>query len=157
MVAASRRLTEDEIVAEAQQERPGKLRGKGREARFRLDAVPTYGYTCALTGLRVTTIEGATIIDAAHIHQFARSGNNELQNGIALCKNAHWLFDCGLWSLDDDYRVIVAGERFHEDSPDQKPLAAYAGKRIRLPKDEGLRPDRKHLTWHREKKLVGRW
>jgi putative restriction endonuclease len=148
--------TEDEMAAEAQAERPGRLRGKGREARFRLDVVPAYGYTCALTGLRVTTIEGATIIDAAHIHQFAHSGNNELQNGIALCKNAHWLFDGGLWSLDDDYRVIVANERFDEDAPDQKPLAAYAGERIRLPKDEGLWPDRKHLAWHREKKLAGK-
>ena len=108
-----------------------------------------------LTGLRVTTVAGATIIDAAHIHQFARSQNNTPQNGIALCKNAHWLFDCGLWSLDDDYRVIVADEQFEEQAPDQKPLAEYAGRRLRLPKDERLWPEARHLAWHREKRLAG--
>lgn len=146
---------EDEIEADARAEQPGEKRGKGRDARFRLDVVTAYGYTCALTGLRVTTVAGATIIDAAHIHQFARSQNNEPKNGIALCKNAHWLFDCGLWSLDDDYRVIVADEQFEEQAPDQKSLAEYAGQRVRLPKDELLWPDLTHLAWHRKHKLAG--
>ncbi len=147
--------SEDEIEADAAARQPSEKPGKGREARFRLDVVTAYGYTCALTGLRVTTVAGATIIDAAHIHQFARSQNNTPQNGIALCKNAHWLFDCGLWSLDDDYRVIVADEQFEEQAPDQKPLAEYAGRRLRLPKDERLWPEARHLAWHREKRLAG--
>ena len=39
----------------------------GRDVRFRLDFVAAYNYTCALTGYRVTTIDGASIIDAAQI------------------------------------------------------------------------------------------
>ena len=78
----------------------------GRDVRFRLDIVAAYNYTCALTGYRVTTVDGASIIDAAHIHQFSESRNNDPKNGIALCKNAHWMFDQGLWSLDDDYRPV---------------------------------------------------
>lgn len=77
----------------------------GRDVRFRLDIVAAYNYTCALTGYRVTTIDGTSIIDAAHIHQFSESRNNDPKNGIALCKNAHWMFDQGLWSLDDDYNL----------------------------------------------------
>lgn len=92
----------------------------GRDVRFRLDIVAAYNYTCALTGYRVTTIDGASIIDAAHIHQFSESRNNDPRNGIALCKNAHWMFDQGLWSLDDDYRVIVAHSSFDEDTREQK-------------------------------------
>jgi hypothetical protein len=30
--------------------------------------------------------DGATPLDAAHIHQFKRGGSNEATNGIALCK-----------------------------------------------------------------------
>lgn len=65
--------------------------------------VTAYNYTCALTGYRLVTLTSGTIVDACHIHQFAHSRNNDPTNGIALCKNAHWLFDNGLWSLSDDY------------------------------------------------------
>jgi putative restriction endonuclease len=75
--------------------------------------------------------------------------------GLALCKNAHWLFDNGLWSLDDDYRSLVASDRFDEDAPDQKSLNEYAGHRIRLPSNELIWPDLKHLAWHRDKKFEG--
>jgi putative restriction endonuclease len=47
-------------------------------------------------------------VDAAHIHQFADSRNNDPRNGLALSKNAHWLFDNGLRALTDDFKVIVA-------------------------------------------------
>src|SRR5258706_6484975 len=73
-------------------------RERGREARFRLIVVPAYNYTCALTGYRLVTVDTGSIVDAAHIHQFADSRNNHPRNGIALCKNAHWMFDEGLWS-----------------------------------------------------------
>ncbi|HVC96372.1 MAG TPA: hypothetical protein VND64_21990, partial [Pirellulales bacterium] len=57
----------------------------------------------------------------------------------------------GLWSLDDDYRVLVANERFVEESPNQKPLIDYQGERLRLPSDERIWPDPKHIAWHRKK------
>ncbi len=125
----------------------------GRDVRFRLDIVATYNYTCALTGYRVTTIDGASIIDAAHIHQFSESRNNDPKNGIALCKNAHWMFDQGLWSLDDDYRVIVAHSSFDEDTRDQKSLRDFHGVQIALPSNTKLWPDPQHLAWHREYKF----
>ena len=125
----------------------------GREVRFRLDIVAAYNYTCALTGYRVTTIDGASIIDAAHIHQFSESRNNDPKNGIALCKNAHWMFDQGLWSLNDDYRVIVAHWAFDEDTRDQKSLRDFHGLQIALPSNTILWPDPQHLAWHREHKF----
>lgn len=125
----------------------------GRDVRFRLDIVAAYNYTCALTGYRVTTIDGASIIDAAHIHQFSESRNNDPKNGIALCKNAHWMFDQGLWSLDDDYRVIVAQSAFDEETRDQKSLRDFHGLPISLPSNTNLWPDPHHLAWHREHKF----
>jgi putative restriction endonuclease len=145
----------DEVARDADFELPDDARAVGREARFRLDIVPTYQYTCALTGYRVTTIARGTIVDAAHIHQFSDSRNNDLGNGLALCKNAHWLFDNGLWSIDDDYRIVVAKDAFAEDSPDQKPLTEYHGERLRLPAQESAWPDPKHLAWHRKHKFQG--
>lgn len=132
---------------------PQNSKRTGRETRFRLDIVAAYNYTCALTGYRVTTISGATIVDAAHIHQFADSRNNNPRNGLALCKNAHWLFDNGLWSIDDEYRVIVASEAFDEASPYQKPLVEFLGQHIHLPENHEIWPDPRHLHWHRKHKL----
>jgi putative restriction endonuclease len=131
-------------------------RERGREARFRLTVVPAYNYTCALTGYRLTTVGSGSIVDAAHIHQFSDSRNNHPQNGIALCKNAHWLFDQGLWSLTDDYEVIVAFARFDEAGPDAFLLRRSAGKQIELPAIRSYWPDRNHLAWHRKHKFQGR-
>jgi putative restriction endonuclease len=125
----------------------------GREVRFRLNIVARYNYTCALTGYRLTTITAGSIVDAAHIHQFADSRNNDPKNGIALCKNAHWQFDQGLWTISDDYRVIVAAGKFAEACPDGRGLTEYHGNLLRLPSDRSLWPDARHLLWHRQKRL----
>jgi putative restriction endonuclease len=129
---------------------------RGRDARFRLNVVAAYNFTCALTGYRLLTLSSGTIVDAAHIHQFARSRNNETQNGLALCKNAHWLFDNGLWTIAEDYTIVVALDQFSEDSPDQKGLSAYHGGKLRLPEDTQLWPRPTNLAWHRKHKFQGK-
>lgn len=132
---------------------PHDAENSGRSARFRLDIISAYRYTCALTGYRVTTISSGSIVDAAHIHQFSDSRNNDPNNGIALCKNAHWLFDAGLWTIDDDYRVVVASDAFSESSPNQMPLVSMHGQRLLLPQNEQFWPAKAHLSWHRSKKF----
>jgi putative restriction endonuclease len=112
--------------------------------------VAAYNYTCALTRYRLMTIPGACIVDAAHIHQFADSRNTDPRNGLALCKNAHWLFDNGLWTLTHDFRVIVAEGRFTEDGPDQMLLREYHGQRIYLPAEPAHWPGPVHIARHRK-------
>lgn len=125
-------------------------RERGREARFRLTVVPAYHYTCALTRYRLVTLDSGSIVEAAHIHQFADSRNNHPRNGIALCKNAHWMFDEGLWSLDDDYRVLIDRKRFDESGADELLLSPKENTRILLPTDQNYWPDKAHLAWHRK-------
>lgn len=145
--------SDDEIARDANFEHPDDAKQVGREARFRLDVVPAYNYTCALTGYRVTTIDAGCIVDAAHIHAFKDSRNNDPRNGLALSKNAHWLFDAGLWTIDDDYRIRVATAAFTESSPNQRPLAEYEGAELQLPPDKRFWPDLKHCRWHRKKRF----
>jgi len=145
----------EQIALDAKYKSPAEAQKQGREARFRLNVVAAYNYTCALTGYRLTTITAGSIVDAAHIHQFSDSRNNDPRNGLALCKNAHWLFDNGLWTLSDDFKVVVAVGRFTEHSPDQRALAAYHGCRIGLPSDPKLWPNPVHIAWHRKHKFQG--
>lgn len=146
---------EDVIAKDAMFEAPDDASQAGRDGRFRLDVASAYNYTCALTGYRVTTVSGGSIVDAAHIHQFADSRNNNPQNGIALSKNSHWLFDAGLWSIDDNFRIIVATTEFSESSPEQRSLVEYAGEELRLPSDHELWPDQRHCRWHRKNRFKG--
>ena len=123
---------------------------QGREARVRLRVVAAYNYTCVLTGYRLNTVRGVTVVDAAHIHRFADSRNNDLRNGLALSKTAHWLFDQGLWSLTDDCRVLVADGMFDESGPSAFLLRGHAGQKILSPADSRLSPDPSYIRWHRK-------
>ncbi len=124
----------------------------GRDARFRIEVVLlAYRHTCALTGYRMTTLDMESIVDAAHIQEFRDSRNNDPRNGIALSKNAHWQFDRGLWSLNDDYKVIVNKEKFIEEGVPGQRLADFEGRRIFLPSEPKYWPERDYLGWHRKR------
>jgi len=130
---------------------------RGRDARFRIEVViVAYKHTCALTGYRMTTLGNdsmESIVDAAHIHEFSESRNNDPRNGLALCKNAHWQFDRGLWSVTDDYRVIVNREKFIKEGVPGQKLADFDGHRLFLPSDPKYWPEPAHLAWHRSQKF----
>lgn len=122
----------------------------GRDARFRIEVVVVaYKHRCALTGYRMTTLTMESIVDAAHIHQFHNSRNNDPRNGMALSKNAHWQFDRGLWSVNDDHRVLVNREKFREEGMTGQRLIDFEGRRISLPDDPQYWPEQDSLEWHR--------
>lgn len=125
---------------------------RGRDARFRIEVViVAYRHTCALTGYRMTTIHMESIVDAAHIHEFRDSRNNDPRNGLALSKNAHWQFDRGLWSITDDYRIIVNHGKFSEEGKQGLQLSRFHGEKLFLPANRDYWPDPTHLRWHRDK------
>lgn len=129
---------------------------QGRDIRFRLQIVPLYGYSCLLCGVKVLLPSGIALVEAAHIHQFSQSRNDDITNGMALCRNHHWAFDQGLWTLGCDFDVIVASSAFSEEAPNQLSLGAYHSRRVdltRLAVDH--RPSQKHLDWHRKQKFIG--
>jgi putative restriction endonuclease len=123
----------------------------GRSARFKSEVVTGYKFTCALTGYRLTTVSQVGIVEAAHIHQHAKSRNNDPDNGLVLTPTAHALFDMGLWSATDDLRVIVKpAADFAEEGPEGCfRLRALAGRALTLPSSLRLRPSPVHLAWHR--------
>lgn len=102
-----------------------------------------YKNTCAICGLAVHTDRGDTVIDAAHIVPFAESHNDDPRNGLALCKNHHWSFDHGWFSLTDNYRVIVSS-RVRNASP-----FLIEGVPITLPDHSQYAPAKDALAWHR--------
>jgi putative restriction endonuclease len=121
---------------------------KGRSAKFQVRIVDDYRHTCALTGYRCFTVDGASIVDAAHIDGWAETQNDDLSNGLALSKSAHWMFDEGLWSVNEDLRVVVHPTRFTEAGPEALQLRAYAGRHLQFDPKAALRPSVESLRRH---------
>jgi putative restriction endonuclease len=114
-----------------------------------VQVVSRYKFTCALTGLCCLTADGAAIVDAAHIEPFAEAQNDDIENGLALCKNAHWMFDEGLWSVRNDGRVLLAPQRFTENGPEGLRLQPYAGRLLQFAAGVSMRPKSDYFTRHR--------
>jgi putative restriction endonuclease len=140
-VASAARVMEESVEA---------AKRKGRSARFAVRVVSEYRFTCALTGYRCLTSEGVTIVDAAHIEPWSKTQNDDPANGLALSKNAHWMFDEGLWTAGDDLRVVVGGNRFTESGPEAFKLCSFAGRYLQFDPAAKLRPDREFFRRHRQ-------
>ncbi len=129
----------------------------GRDSRFKTLVVSGYQHTCLLTGYKLTTID-RTLVEAAHIHQHARSGNDKPTNGLALSPNAHWAFDAGLWTAEatgNDLIIRVARKQIHEAGPLALSLSAYEKRPFQFPENSTLRPDPKHFDWHQRNCFIG--
>ncbi len=110
------------------------------QAEFRRILMDAYNLECAVTGTAVSPI-----LEAAHIYPYDGPETNVLQNGILLRADWHTLFDLGFWSLDDDYRIIVApGVTAVE-------YRKYHNTPVRLPNVASHRPSLKAVKWHRSK------
>lgn len=121
-----------------------------RKAGFRQAIMGMYDYTCAVCRLRIVTMDGESVTEAAHIIPFSISKDDDVRNGISLCKLHHWAFDRGLISLDKDYEVIVS-ELMIERGPTEWMLTTLRGNpMLPLERDE-LYPAQDALAWHRAK------
>lgn len=130
---------------------------KGRDLRFRNDILLNYRFTCALTGYSLNTTK-ENLVEAAHIHQHAISGNDDPRNGLALTPDAHWMFDRGLWTVDfyeGNFIIIVARGCFTDSSPYGRSISDFHKKPLFFAKDTSLRPDPKNFVWHRKHRYVG--
>lgn len=122
-----------------------------REARdqgFRRAVVNTYDHRCALCGIRIITSEGHTAVDAAHIIPWSLSKNDDIRNGMALCKLCHWAFDEGIIGVSDAYTVITS-QQINLTNNVPGLLTTLTGRAIIPPSDQDLWPAQRHLSWHR--------
>ncbi len=131
-------------------EEPIESEKKIREPGFRRTIMRIYDYTCAVCKLQILTLNGESVTEAAHIIPFNKSNNDDVRNGISLCKLHHWAFDKYLISVDESYNVIVS-ELMTEQGPTEWMLKTLYGKTILLPAQKELYPDQSALGWHRER------
>lgn len=119
---------------------------KVRDASFRRQVRSAYGNTCAVTGLRLINGGGRPEVQAAHIRSVEANGPDAVRNGIALTGTAHWLFDRGLMTFSDDFRIILSPHGV----PDDLDKLIRPDRRLAVPHAPELRPHPTYLGWHRE-------
>jgi putative restriction endonuclease len=117
-----------------------------RERSFMHNVRAAYSNRCAITGLRLINGGGRPEVQAAHIQPVTSKGPDSVRNGLALSGTAHWMFDRGLISIGDDYRILVAKNHVPDDAVR---LLNQSGS-INLPKDETLYPNAHYLKFHRD-------
>ena len=113
------------------------------QAAFRRDILKIYNNSCA-----ITEIKQKEVLEAAHIQGYVNEESNNVQNGICLRVDIHKLFDNGLISINNDYRVVVSSMLKSTE------YERIDGKKIKLPNDKMHYPSANALENHN--KLVFR-
>lgn len=123
-----------------------------RNSTFRKEVLALYDQRCAFCKLRVISQDSENIVDGSHILPFSTFRDDRYDNGLSLCKNHHWAFDHGWFSISDDYRIILPEERIYEESPiDTRPMQAFNDELIFLPNQTDFYPRLEAIQWHRER------
>jgi putative restriction endonuclease len=122
-----------------------------RERSFMHNVRAAYSNQCAITGLRLINGGGRPEVQAAHIQPVASKGPDSVRNGLALSGTVHWMFDRGLISIGDDYKILVAENHVPDDAVR---LLNQSGL-INLPEDQTLYPNAHYLKFHRDQVFKG--
>lgn len=129
-----------------------RLGEAARDQGFRRAVVTAYNHRCAICGIRMLTLDGHTVVDAAHIIPWSISYNDDPRNGMALCRLCHWTFDEGLVSVSSQYRVITSPQLAAAHNVPGY-LLTLADRGIIGPDEQLLWPDLDALSWHRRNVL----
>ena len=118
-----------------------------RDRVFTRQVQAAYGQRCAVTGIRLVNGGGRVEAQAAHIRPVASMGPNSVRNGVALSGTVHWMFDRGLISVDDDFRILKSRSLV----PDGIDRLFHPSGKLLVPEAEHLQPHPHFLRYHRHR------
>jgi putative restriction endonuclease len=84
--------------------KPASRKDRKGQSQFRREILRNCGNRCCVSG---DTVEA--LLEAAHIQPYIDLRSNHPQNGVCLRVDLHRLFDAGLLTISDDYRILVSG------------------------------------------------
>ena len=131
------------IMKQNETKQESAIAGLFNATSFRDFVMTGYGNKCAITG-NVIRWNNYNNLEAAHIYPKSHGGEFLPSNGIAMCRDLHWAFDKGFFTINDDFTVKV-----HDDI-DSDFLREFDGQQIRLPEDPFFIPNKDNLKYHRD-------
>jgi putative restriction endonuclease len=125
-----------------------------RDSRFRERILIAYNFSCAICGYNVRLANKNVALDAAHIKWHNCGGPDIEQNGLALCSLHHKLFDLGVFTIDDDLKVLVSNYANGTHGLEEN-LLKFHYKNINLPQEKYQTPNDDYLQWHLKQVFKG--
>lgn len=122
-----------------------------RDRAFRNVVLERYNQTCAVSGQRFV-YKRYIEAEAAHIIAKESLGTDDPRNGIALSRSAHWAFERGIFTISDQYEILVHPEAAKVQE-NKFFVTELNGKSISLPSDPIFNPHPEALAWHRKEKF----
>ena len=124
-----------------------------RAPRFSWVVSQAYREKCSLCELGFKIRGEAIGLEAAHVIPFKDGGTSrDVRNGILLCRNHHSLFDGWAWTIDENYRVVVADDKDFRSTAIPNHILGLEGKTIpNLPDRPELCPDPKAIGFRLDK------
>ncbi len=113
-----------------------------------------YDFTCAISGMKVISVDGSSLVEACHIVPISVLGDDKVTNGIALCPNLHTAFDRGMIGVDEQFRVVVSPALADNVSSSYN-LTQFHGQPLRLPFGEVHYPIIERFRWHLRERFKG--
>jgi putative restriction endonuclease len=133
---------ERRIAMAAQVQREG-------QGAFRARLLDAYRGCCAITGEHTEPV-----LDAAHIQPYLGARSNHIQNGVAMTKEFHALFDRGYVTITPDF-VVRISPRLKTDWNNGRRYFPYDGQRlVQLPERKQDCPSSHALAWHNKRKFL---
>lgn len=117
-----------------------------RNPAFRRVVTEVYDYRCAATGTRLVLPDGRAMVEAAHIHPFSESRDDDPRNGLALTPDMHWAMDENLIAPTPDFRWRVS-QALDKRIPENQFLVRLDGEPLLLPQEKRWWPRQDVLEW----------
>jgi putative restriction endonuclease len=117
-----------------------------------VDADQIYNGMCSVCGTALTSPDGRSEIEAAHIVPRRLAGSDDARNGLALCRRHHWAFDQGLFGVNHERAIVVPSQV--RDIAANHLLAGLNGSLLHPAAPPNLGPHGSALQWHRENVLL---
>lgn len=118
-----------------------------RQTAFAKVVLENYDQACAVTGQRFHSASH-TEAEGAHIIGRAVRGTDDPRNGVALSKSVHWAFDRGIFTISDQYEVVI-NPKARTANVANFPLLEMDRRKITLPADAYYWPHPEALAWHK--------
>jgi len=128
------------------------VKRRARDEAFRRTVIALYDGKCSICGNR-WVVGKSYEVQAAHIISKLSHGSDDPRNGLAMCRFHHWAFDRGVFSIADDYTIVVT-TRLNEFSNKPEQIKLIEGTKLLKPLRNAAVPDRRALSWHREKTFL---
>ena len=122
-----------------------------RDRVFTRQIQQAYDKRCAMTGLRIINGGGRPEAQAAHIRPVSQDGPDSIRNGLSLSSTMHWMFDRGLLSIDNDFRILKAKGAVPTEVEKMLNPSGF----LAVPEDFRLQPHKHFLHFHRETVFKG--